>query len=107
MDQVVQKKLKEATEEYGAENLVVILGTPDTESADIYAETVIAGDPTYAGPLAGVPLGLSVYHIFEDEIKDAIPADVYEEEIGLMELSLDSDGIRNAMKEAREKYKCR
>lgn len=104
MDQVVQKKLKEATEQYGAENLLVILGTPDAESADIYAETVIAGDPTYAGPLAGLPLGLAVYHIFEDEIKNAIPSDIYEEEIGLMELSLDSDGIRNVMKEAREKY---
>jgi len=105
MDQLVQNKLKDATEEYGAENMLVILGTPDTESADIYAETVIAGDPTYAGPLAGVPLGLAVYHIFEEDIKDALPSDVYEDEIGLMELSLDSDGIRRAMKEAREKYK--
>jgi len=104
MDQVVQRKLKEAAEEYGNENLLVILGTPDTESADIYAETVIAGDPTYAGALAGLPLRLKVYHVFEDEIKEAIPADVYEEQIGLMELSLDCDGIKAVMNEARKKY---
>ena len=104
MDQVVQTKLKEAAEEYGSENMLVILGTPDTESADIYAETVIAGDPTYAGPLAGLPLRLPVYHVFEDEIREAIPEDVYQEQIGLMEMSLDSEEIRKVMKEAREKY---
>ena len=104
MDQVVQTKLKEAAEEYGNENLLVVLGTPDTESADIYAETVIAGDPTYAGALAGLPLRLAVYHVFEDEIREAIPGDIYQEQIGLMELSLDSDGIRAVMKESREKY---
>jgi len=107
MDQVVQTKLKEAAEEYGSGNLLVILGTPDVESADIYAETVIAGDPTYAGALADVPLGLAVYHIFEDDIREVIPEDIYRDRIGLMELSLDSDGIRAVMKEARSKYMAR
>jgi len=104
MDQVVQSKLKDAAEELGSENMLVILGTPDTESADIYAETVIAGDPTWSGPLAGMPLRLAVYHIFEDEIKAAIPEDLYQEHVGLMELSLDRDEICRVMQEAREKY---
>jgi hypothetical protein len=104
MDQLVQEELKKAAEKYGNEDLMVILGCPDPDSADIYAETVIAGDPTYAGPLAGVALRLPVYHILEDEIKEAIPQDVYQEHVGLMELSLDKEGICRVLREAREKY---
>jgi glycine/sarcosine/betaine reductase complex component A len=104
MDQVVQEELKKAAEKYGNENIVVILGSPDEDSADIFAETVTVGDPTYAGPLAGVALGLPVYHILEDEIKGEIPEDVYQDQIGLMELSLDKESICNAIKQAREKY---
>ncbi len=101
---MVQGELKKAAEEYGSENVVVILGSPDEDSVDIYAETVTVGDPTYAGPLAGVALGLSVYHILEDEIKAQIPEDVYQDQVGLMELSLDKENICNASRQARENY---
>ncbi len=104
MDQVVQEELKKAAEKYGNENVIVILGSPDEDSADIFAETVTVGDPTYAGPLAGVALGLSVYHILEDEVKQDIPEEVYQEQVGLMELSLDRDLICTTMKNAREKF---
>ncbi len=96
--------MQKAAEKYGNDQVYVILGTPDAESADIYAETVTAGDPTYAGPLAGVALRLNVYHILEDEIKSAIPEDLYQEHVALMELSLDKDEICAAMQNAREKY---
>jgi glycine reductase len=104
MDQVVQGELKKAAETYGSENVLVILGSPDEDSADIYAETVTVGDPTYAGPLAGVSLGLQVYHILEDQIKGLIPTEVYEAQVGLMELSLDKEAICNAMESARTKF---
>jgi glycine reductase len=104
MDQVVQGELKKAAETYGSENVLVILGSPDEDSADIYAETVTVGDPTYAGPLAGVSLGLQVYHILEDQIKELIPTEVYEEHVGLMELSLDKEAICNAMEKARTTF---
>ncbi|PWW20251.1 glycine reductase complex selenoprotein A [Cytobacillus oceanisediminis] len=104
MDQVVQEKLKQAAEKYGNENVIVILGSPDEDSADIFAETVTVGDPTYAGPLAGIALGLSVYHILEDEIKDQFPEEIYQDQIGLMELSLDKESICNAIEQAREKF---
>ena len=103
MDQVVQQELKKAAEKYGNENVVIILGSPDEDSADIFAETVTIGDPTYAGPLAGVSLGLSVYHILEPEIKQQITEHVYEEQIGLMEISLEKEKICNIMKVARGK----
>jgi len=104
VDQVVQEQLKNAAEEYGRDNVVVILGSPDEDSVDIYAETVTVGDPTYAGPLAGVALGLNVFHILEEEIKSQIPEDVYMDQVGLMELSLDKESICKASKQARENY---
>ena len=56
-------------DEYGAENLVVVLGAAAGEAAGLAAETVTAGDPTFAGPLTGVQLGLTVYHVCEPEMK--------------------------------------
>ncbi len=102
MDQVVQEEVKKAAEVYGKENLLVVLGSPDEDSAEIFAETVTAGDPTYAGPLAGIALDIPVYHILEDEMKAAIPLDVYDDQIGLMELSLDKEEICEVMKNVRE-----
>ncbi|HAF50075.1 MAG TPA: hypothetical protein DCL04_03080 [Synergistaceae bacterium] len=68
MDWEVQSKVKEITSACGAENVVVVLGVCDPEAAKTYAETVTVGDPTFVGPLAGVPLGLPVYHILEPEV---------------------------------------
>ncbi len=102
MDLENQKRVLELSEKYGKENVVVVLGSAEAESAGLAAETVAAGDPTYAGPLAGVPLGLAVYHIFE--LKDQVDADVYEEQCGMMEMVLDVDAIGNEVKAIRDEY---
>ena len=52
MDLQNQQRIKDAAEKFGPENVVVILGSSDAEGAEIYAETVTNGDPTFAGPLA-------------------------------------------------------
>ena len=83
-------------------SVVVILGQPDSNSAGLFAETVTKGDPTWAGPLAGVPLGLPVYHILEPEIKAQIDPALYQEHVGLMELSADVDDIIKWVKFYRE-----
>ena len=49
MDLENQKRVKEFAEEYGAENLVVVLGAAEGEAAGLAAETVTLGDPTFAG----------------------------------------------------------
>ncbi len=97
-----QKRVLELSEKYGKENVVVVLGSSEAETAGLAAETVAAGDPTYAGPLAGVSLGLAVYHIFE--LKDSVDADVYDEQCGMMEMVLDVDAIGNEVKTIREQY---
>lgn len=102
MDLENQKRVLEASEKYGAENLVVLIGGAEAESAGLAAETVTAGDPTFAGPLAGVALGLEVYHPVEPEFKDEVDADIYDEQIGMMEMVLDVDEIIAEMKSIRE-----
>jgi betaine reductase len=104
MDLENQKRVKELAELHGPENILVILGAAEGEAAGIAAETVTAGDPTYAGPLTGVQLGLSVYHVCEDAIKSELDPTVYDEQIGMMEMVLDVDDIVNEMTAIREQY---
>ncbi len=102
MDLEDQGVIKDTVEEHGKENVIVVLGSPDAESAEIYTETVTTGDPTYAGPLAGVSLGLPVYHILEDAVKELIDQAVYEQQIGMMEMVLDKEAISKSMQKIRE-----
>ena len=102
MDLEDQGMIKKAVEDNGTENLVVVLGSPDAESAEIYAETVTKGDPTFAGPLAGVPLGLPVYHILEDRIKELVDSETYQQQVGMMEFVLNKEAISAAMEKIRQ-----
>jgi glycine reductase len=102
MDLDDQGNVQKLAVETGKDEMVVILGQPDPNSAGLFAETVTSGDPTWAGPLAGVPLGLPVYHVLEPEIKDQMDPDLYMEHVGLMELSADVDEIIKWVKFYRE-----
>ena len=104
MDLQNQQRIKDAVEKYGPENVVVILGSSDAEGAEIYAETVSNGDPTYAGPLAGVQSGLAVFHVFEQEIRDECDANAWEEQISMMEMVLDIDAIKSEMESIRQQF---
>ena len=88
MDLENQKRVKEFAEEYGPENVVVIVGAAEGEAAGLAAETVTAGDPTFAGPLTGVQLGLTTYHVCEPELKEEFDPAVYDEQVGMMEWCL-------------------
>lgn len=104
MDLENQKRVLNLTEEYGAENIVVVLGAAEGEAAGLAAETVTAGDPTFAGPLTGVQLGLSVFHVCEPQIKDEVDADVYDEQVGMMEMVMDVDDIISEMSSIRDEF---
>jgi glycine/sarcosine/betaine reductase complex component A len=104
MDLENQNRVKNMTEKYGAENMIVLFGAAEAESAGLAAETVTNGDPTFAGSLAGVQLGLRVYHAVEPEFKEAVDAEVYDEQIGMMEMVLDVDEIVEEMSSMREQF---
>ncbi len=102
MDLSTQETIKRLVDQHGADALLVLLGAPDAESAGIAAETVVLGDPSWAGPLAGVQLGLPVYHVLEAELRAAVPEEVWEEQVGLMVDVLEVDAIADAVREFRE-----
>lgn len=101
MDLEIQKRVKEFAEKEDKDNLIVILGGAEAEAAGLAAETVLTGDPTFAGPLAGVALNLPVYHVVESIIKDNCDPQVYDDQCGMMEMVLDVEAICNEMDEIR------
>lgn len=104
MDLQNQQRIKDAAEKFGVDNLIVIIGASDAEGASIYAETVTAGDPTFAGPLAGVSLGLPVYHILDPLLKAEADPQIWEDQISMMEMVLDGDALTAAVAEMREEH---
>jgi hypothetical protein len=104
MDLENQNRVKAAAEKYGAENVVVIIGAAEGEAAGLAAETVTNGDPTFAGSLSGVQLGLRCYHCLEQEFKNAVDAAVFEDQLGMMEMVLNVDDIVSEMTAIREQY---
>ena len=85
----------------GTDGLAVLLGTPNVESTRLYGMTVTEGDPSWAGPLAGVELRLPVYHITEAKIKAQIDTQVYEQQVGLAEMALEIDAIAQVLQQVR------
>ncbi len=97
MDLDSQEQILKLSERHGPASLVVVIGAPDPESAEITAETVTLGDPSYAGALAGAQLGLDVYHVLDDEIRSEIPEEVWEDQIGVMADVLDGPALTAAV----------
>lgn len=104
MDLENQKRVLDLTNQYGAENVVVLLGAAEGEASGLAAETVTAGDPTFAGPLTGVSLGLTVYHVCEEEVKAEFDEAVYDDQVGMMEMVLDVDDIAGEMSSIRDEF---
>jgi betaine reductase len=104
MDAEAQASIKKIVEgQDSRDNFIVVLGASDLEGAEISAETVTLGDPSFAGPLAGVSLGLPVYHILEPDVKKYIPEDVYNESVGIMAMVIDPQEVGERFKTIREK----
>ena len=66
---------------------MLVFGLNEPFNLRIMASTFKEGDPSYAGALGGVALGLKSYHIFE--LKDEIPAEVWEREMAFKELEVE------------------
>lgn len=96
-----QDRIKRLADEHGTDSLVVVLGAADLEAIEVAAETLTAGDPAYVGALAGVPLGLPVVHILDEDVKEQVDLGIYEDQVGLLEMSLDTDTVRDAMRNLR------
>ena len=66
------------------------------------AQTFKNGDPSFAGPLAGVALNIESYHLLE--LQGQIPEEVWEKEMAMYELEIEEEAretICTLMKEIR------
>ena len=75
----------------------MVWGITNEQYLEVGTRTVMEGDPSWSGPLAGVGLHLKVFHIFEPEIKNRIPQDVYDEELMLLELAVGDEKIEKTV----------
>jgi betaine reductase len=98
-----QGVIKRLADQYGPENLAVVLGNGEANGVEVFAETVTQGDPSYAGPLAGVALKIPVYHVLEEEVLSTLPDNLREEKLQLSSLVIDVEPMHQLLKTAREK----
>lgn len=98
-----QGVIKRLADQYGPENLAVVLGNGEANGVEVFAETVIEGDPSYAGPLAGVSLKIPVYHVLEEEVMAVVPEAIRQEKLQLSSLVIDVEPMRQVLQAARQK----
>jgi len=98
-----QGVIKRLADQYGPENLAVVLGNGEATGVEVFAETVTEGDPSYAGPLAGVSLKIPVYHVLEEDVMAVVPEAIREEKLQLSTLVIDVEPMRQVLQAAREK----
>ena len=77
----------------------MVVGINQPGSLAIMAQTFNTGDPSFAGPLAGIALGIATYHILE--LKNEIPAPVWEEQMAIYELELEEETIATIIQTLR------
>jgi len=98
-----QGVIKRLADQYGPENLAVVLGNGEASGVEVFAETVTEGDPSYAGPLAGVSLKIPVYHVLEEDVMAVVPEAMREEKLQLSSLVIDVEPMRQVLQAARVK----
>ena len=98
-----QGVIKRLADQYGPENLAVVLGNGEASGVEVFAETVTEGDPSYAGPLAGVSLKIPVYHVLEEDVMAVVPEAIREEKLQLSSLVIDVEPMRQVLQAARVK----
>jgi len=79
---------------------VLVFGLNQPFNLRVMATTFKDGDPSFAGALGGVALGLKSYHIFE--LRDEIPADIWEQEMAFKELEVEDELIEQICATMRE-----
>jgi glycine reductase len=98
-----QGVIKRLADQYGSENLTVVLGNGEANGVEVFAETVTGGDPSYAGPLAGVALKIPVYHVLEEDVMSQVPEKLREEKLQLSSLVIDVEPMHQVLRSSREK----
>jgi betaine reductase len=94
--------VKHLAEQCQGEELLVVFGINQIATLKIMAQTFRYGDPSFAGSLAGIPLGIKSYHILE--LVEFIPEEVWSQEMEMYELEIEEEeqeDIRKVMEASR------
>ena len=102
MDLEGQGRIKLVVEQAGADNVIAVLGANSPTAVEMTALTLKSGDPSYAGPLTGVALGIPSYHVLESEIADQFDPSLYERELALPALAMDVADVVAPLKSIRD-----
>jgi betaine reductase len=102
MDLEGQGRIKQVIEQVGTDDVIAVLGANSPTAVEMTALTLKSGDPSYAGPLTGVALGIPSYHVLEPEIAEQFDASLYERELALPALAMDVADVVAALKTIRD-----
>ena len=102
MDLEGQGRIQQVVQQSGTDGVIAVLGANSATAVEMTAMTIKSGDPSYAGPLAGVALGIPSYHILEPEVVEQIDPALYEKELALSAIAMDVDEVIAPMKAIRE-----
>jgi hypothetical protein len=102
MDLESQGRIQQVVAQAGSENVVAVLGATSPAALEMAATTLKSGDPSYAGPLAGVALDIPSYHVLEEEITQQVDPAVYERELALTALATDVEPLVQPLRAIRE-----
>ncbi len=96
-----QGRIKQVIEQNSTRDVVAILGAVEAENLRMTAETLMNGDPSYAGPLAGLALGVPSFHILEQEIASQVERSVYERELALTAMTVGVEELVEPLRSLR------
>ena len=102
MDLEGQGRIRQVIEQAGRDNVIAVLGANSPTAVEMTALTLLSGDPSYAGPLTGVALGIPSYHVLEPEVADQFDRALYERELALSALAMDVAEVIAPLKTLRE-----
>ena len=102
MDLEGQGRIRQVVEQAGTTDVVAVLGANSATAVEMTALTLKSGDPSYAGPLAGVALGIPSYHILEAAIVEQIDPALYERELALPAMAMDVEEVVQPLKAIRD-----
>ena len=104
MDLDNQQHILDAATKYRAEDILVIIGTTESIGVRNFSETVTAGDQSYTGSLAGVPLGLPVYHILDPLLRRFCRPVVWRRQIARVGASVNAAMLVRTVTGMRKRY---
>jgi betaine reductase len=102
MDLESQGRIKQVLEEAGTEGVVAVLGANSAAAVEMAATTLKSGDPSWAGPLAGIALGIPSFHVLEDAVTRQVDPAVYQRELALSAMVTDVDEVTAPLRVLRE-----